>query len=136
MRRWERFRGSTVVGDVRVLRDVASRELGNTRDLYVYVPPSHARGGRRYPVLYMQDGQNLFDEDTSYSGEWRVDETMETLAGEGLQAIVVGIENAGHDRVAEYSVAKGRGADYVRFLVETVKPLVDSAFRTARSTSS
>ena len=133
---WQRFRGATVVGDVRVLRDVRSPQLRNARDVYVYLPPSHARGARRYPVLYLQDGQNLFDEETSYAGEWRVDETMEALAREGLEAIVVGIENAGGERIVEYSVAQGRGADYLRFLVETVKPLVDSEFRTERARES
>src|SRR5437763_6494714 len=130
MQAWQPFRGATVVGDVRVLRDLASPQLGNTRDLYVCLPPSHSRGRRRYPVVYMQDGQNLFDEETSYSGEWRVDETMAALAEEGIEAIVVGIENAGDDRLAEYSVAHGRGAEYLSFLVETVKPLVDAQFRT------
>src|SRR5437763_9719560 len=133
MQAWQPFRGATVVGDVRVLRDLASPQLGNARDLYAYLPPSYPRGGRRYPVVYMQDGQNLFDEETSFSGEWRVDETMAALAREGLEAIVVGIENAGDERAAEYAVARGRGAGYLSFLVETVKPLVDSDFRTERA---
>src|SRR5262245_49785410 len=131
MRVWQRFRGKTIVGDVRLLRGLASPQLGNERDLYVYVPPSYPRETRHYPVLYLQDGQNLFDEATSYAGEWRVDETMAALAEEGLEALVVGIENAGDARVAEYTMTQGRGADYLRFLVETVKPAVDSEFRTA-----
>src|SRR2546423_11474896 len=131
MQAWEPFRGATVVGDVRVLRGVANPPLGNARDLYVCLPPSHARGRRRYPVVYMQDGQNLFDEETSYAGEWRVDETMAALAADGIDAIVVGIPNAGDDRFAEYSVARGRGAEYLDFLAETVKPLVDAQFHTA-----
>jgi predicted alpha/beta superfamily hydrolase len=78
----------------------------------------------------MHDGQNLFDDATSFAGEWQVDETMEALAGEGLEPIVVGIANAGDDRAAEYAVDGGRGADYLDFLVETVKPLVDAGFPT------
>jgi predicted alpha/beta superfamily hydrolase len=114
----------TVVGDVRVLCDVESSQLGNARDLYVYLPPSHG-DGRKFPVLYMHDGLNLFDETTSNSGEWRVDETMEELAGEGIEAIVVGVPH-GPDRRHEYA---GEGADaYLSFLVETVRPLVEASF--------
>jgi predicted alpha/beta superfamily hydrolase len=127
---WEPFRGETVVGDVRVLHDLHSPQLGNARDLYVYLPPGHAAGADRYPVVYMHDGQNLFDEETSFAGEWQVDETMEALAGEGIEAIVVGVANGGEERADEYSVARGRGRQYLRFLAETVKPLVDDDFRT------
>jgi predicted alpha/beta superfamily hydrolase len=127
---WEPFRGATVVGDVRLLRDLDSPQLGNARDVYVYLPPGHAAGAERYAVVYMQDGQNLFDEETSFAGEWRGDETIELLADEGIEAIVVGVANAGAERADEYSVARGRGREYLRFLAETVKPLVDSDFRT------
>ena len=115
---WEPYRGTTVVGDVRVLR--------GERDLYVYLPPSHG-GGRRFPVLVMQDGLNLFDEPISHAGEWQVDETLEALAAEGLEAIVVGVPH-GADRGLEYA---GAGAEaYLRYLVETVLPLVRDAFDT------
>ena len=118
---WEQFRGDTVVGDVRVLRG----ELD--RDLYAYLPPSYGNEGR-FPVLYMHDGQNLFDEPTSANGEWRVDETMEELAREGIEAIVVGVPNAGDHRAHEYA---GTGMhEYLAFLAERVKPLVDTAFDT------
>jgi predicted alpha/beta superfamily hydrolase len=129
---------STVVGDLRVLPQVESPELGNRRDLLVHLPPSYTFGERRFPVLYMQDGQNLFDAATSFSGEWRVDETMVGLAAEGREAIVVGVANAGAERLDEYSPWRGgrhgggRGDAYVRFLVETVRPLVDAEFRTRR----
>ncbi len=84
----------------------------------------------------MQDGQNLFDQATSYSGEWRVDETMEALAAQGVESIVVGIPNAGVERIDEYGPfadARGRGGRgplYVQWIVETVKPLIDWSFRT------
>ncbi|MBZ0275864.1 MAG: alpha/beta hydrolase [Anaerolineae bacterium] len=125
----------TVTGSVQVYPALHSPQLGNERSLLVYLPPSYAASDRRYPVLYMHDGQNLFDEHTSYAGEWRVDETMEALSHEGLEAIVVGIPNAGERRVHEYSPfadsdSEGQGALYMRFMVETVKPLIDSAFRT------
>ena len=128
----------TVVGTVKVLPKVESSELRNRRDILVYLPPSYSRGHHTYPVLYMQDGQNLFDQHTSYSGEWRVDEILEALAREGLEAIVVGIPNMTVDRLYEYTPFRdpkfgGGGAPaYLRFVVQTVKPLVDAEFRTAR----
>ena len=116
--------GHTVVGDVRVLRDVESPQLGNRRDLFVYLPPSHG-SGRRFPVVYFHDGNNVFDEARAHDGEWRVDETLEALAGEGLEAIAVGIPH-GHDRSGEYA---GEAAEaYLSFLVDTVRPLVEASF--------
>ena len=121
---WEAFRGGTVTGDVRVLRGVESPQLGTRRDLYAYVPPSHG-SGRRFPVLYMQDGLNLFDDETSHGGEWRVDETLEELSREGIEAIAVGIPH-GVDRDGEY--AGERAEAYLDFLVDTVRPVVEGAF--------
>jgi len=129
--------GHTVVGDVRTLDSIYSPELRNHRKLYVYLPPSYANGDRRYPVIYMQDGQNLFDQALSYAGEWQVDEAMEALSVEGIEAIVVGVPNAGARRIDEYSPFRdqrlrkgGRGDWYVAFLANTVKPLIDRDFRT------
>ena len=128
--------GTRIAGTVKVLRDVASPELGNTRDLLVYLPPSYGIANRTYPAIYMHDGQNLFDPATSFAGEWGVDETLEALAVDGIEAIVVGIPNAGAQRLNEYSpfddprFGKGRADDYLRFVVDTVKPLVDDAFPT------
>ncbi|HEU5097965.1 MAG TPA: alpha/beta hydrolase-fold protein [Roseiflexaceae bacterium] len=138
---WHRYAehpwGHTVVGDVRTLESIYSPELRNRRKLYVYLPPSYAHKDRRYPVIYMQDGQNLFDQALSYAGEWQVDETMEALSQEGIEAIVVGVPNAGIHRIDEYSPFKdqrlrkgGRGDWYVAFLANTVKPLIDRDFRT------
>jgi predicted alpha/beta superfamily hydrolase len=117
--------GHTVVGDVRVLRGVESPQLEERRrDLYAYLPPSHG-SGPRFPVLYMQDGRNLFDEATAFDAEWRVDETMEELAREGLEAIVVGVPH-GKDRGGEY--AGDQAEAYLAFLADTVRPLVEDAF--------
>jgi isoamylase len=127
-----------VVGNIRRLERIESPQLGNRRDVLVYLPPSYASSGRHYPVLYMQDGQNLFDATTSFAGEWLVDETMERMAREGLEAIVVGIPNTGRNRAAEYSpfrderVGGGRGDDYLSFLIDTLKPRIDGEFRTRR----
>jgi predicted alpha/beta superfamily hydrolase len=131
-------RPHTVVGEIQVRRGVDSAELGDRRDLLVYLPPSYGAGGpRTYPTLYFQDGQNLFDRHTSFAGEWRADETLEALAAEGLEAIAVAIPNAGRGRIDEYSpfrhpgVGGGRADAYLRFLLGTVQPLVARRFRTA-----
>src|SRR6476469_3686925 len=84
----------------------------------------------------MHDGQNLFDAAGSYTGEWQVDETMEALSAEGIEAIIVGIANSGGGRALDYSAHKhslygGGGADaYVDFLIRKVKSLIDGSFRT------
>jgi len=147
VRRWVDYReaypgdGHTVVGTVKVLREVASPELGNARDLLVYLPPSYGWTYRHYPVVYLQDGQNLFDEATSFAGEWRVDETLESLHDEGMEAIAVGIPNMGAERLNEYSpfvdarLGGGAADAYLRFLVRVVRPLVESEFRVSRGAS-
>lgn len=128
--------GHTVVGEVLVYRGLLSPQLGNKRDIVVYLPPSYRKTSRHYPVLYMHDGQNLFDDATSFVGEWQVDESMERLAQEGIEVIVVGIPNLGVERLNEYSPFRdprhggGKGQKYLRFLIETVKPLIDGEFRT------
>jgi predicted alpha/beta superfamily hydrolase len=127
-------------GAMAVLRDVHSPELHNHRDVFVYLPPSYmapeARG-TRWPVLYMHDGQNLFDPELSFSGAWRVDLAMQTAARVGFECIVVGVSNLGGARLDEYSawfdesVGGGGAADlYVDFLLNTLKPMVDAQFRT------
>jgi len=127
-----------VVGNIRVLPGVHSPELGNTRDVHVYLPPSYAGSGRHYPVLYMHDGQNLFDATLAFAGEWRVDETLERVAGEGIELIVVAVPNMGADRLLEYTPfadaqkGGGRGDAYLDFLVRTLKPEIDLRFRTRR----
>ncbi len=126
----------TVKGTVKVLQGIESPQLGNRRDLLVYLPPSYGESARRYPVLYMHDGQNIFDSATSYAGEWYVDETMEALATEGIEAIVVGIPNIGERRFNEYipfpapDLEDAQGEQYVAFIADTIKPIIDRDFRT------
>ncbi|CAA9587740.1 MAG: GH13_11 / GH13 / CE1 / GH13_13 / GH13_10 / CBM48 / GH13_14 / GH13_37 [uncultured Thermomicrobiales bacterium] len=126
----------TITGNVMTIASLWSAELGNVRDLKIYLPPSYVDEERRYPVIYMHDGQNLFDEATAFADEWGVDETMEALAGEGIEAIVVGIPNMGTERLDEYSpfidarLGGGRGEDYLAFVAGTLKPYVDASFRT------
>jgi glycogen operon protein len=127
----------SIEGTVITVAAFASPQLDNRRDIMVYLPPGYDEGMERYPVLYMQDGQNLFDEQASFGGvEWRVDETMQALAGHGVQAIVVGIPNIGDRRLDEYSPFEdpqhggGKGDAYLAFIAETLKPYIDRAFRT------
>ena len=111
------------------------------RDIFVYLPPGYETDvEQRYPVLYLQDGQNLFDGATSYCGdEWRVDETAEQLIGELRiePLIVVGIYNAGAHRIDEYTPtvdeernAGGKSYLYSKMLRREIKPMIDREFRT------
>ena len=111
--------------------------LDRERTVRVYLPPGYEKSNKRYPVLYMHDGQNLFDAATSYSGEWGVDETLNELAKtKGLELIVVGVDNGGADRIHELNAwdnakfGKGEGRQYMDFVVGTVKPYVDKHYRT------
>ena len=133
---YERHRHS-ISGNIKIAQNVYSPQLKNQRDILVYLPPSYDQSQTHYPVLYMHDGYNLFDEATSFTGEWYVDETMEKLsAEENLEAIVVGIPSMGPERLAEYSPfvdhlhGGGKGEAYLSFMVHTLKPLIYTAFRT------
>jgi predicted alpha/beta superfamily hydrolase len=129
----------TIVGDLRYHRDFHSEILGNTRNVLVYLPPGYdSEPDARYPVLYMHDGQNLFDAATSFIGvEWNVDETVTRMVedGEVRPLIIVGVENTSQ-RAFEYTPVPDRargggGGDlYARFLVEEVKPFIDERYRT------
>lgn len=139
----------TYAGDIRFHEEFHSRLLGNVRTLRVYLPPGYAQGRRRYPVLYMHDGQNVFDAATSFIGvEWGVDEACEKLiaSGEIPPMIVVAIDN-NESRVEEYTptpgihretACGGRGPLYERFLISEVKPFIDRTYRTkpGRATTS
>ena len=111
---------------------------GIDRELAVYLPPSCGVAERRYPVLYMQDGQNLFDPELSFAGSWRVDLALDWAAARRQEAIVVGIPNVGGERIDEYSpfavsgARAGRGTQYVEYVAGTVKPLVDARYPTRR----
>ena len=124
-------------GRLKVFRQMKSPQLDNQRDIFVYLPPSYEiSGDRRYPVIYMQDGQNLFDPRTSFAGEWNVDGTLDEASEEGLEAIVVGIANVGAQRANEYSPfddpkhGAAKGDLYLSFVTDTLKPVIDGEFRT------
>ena len=132
-------RPSTAGPGVHVLAQrLAMPGLGRERTLRLYLPPSYESAPqRRYPVIYMHDAQNLFDDATSFAGEWGVDETLDELARtRGFEAIVVGIDNGGEERVHELSpwtnarYGPAQGEQYMAFVVDTVKPFVDAHYRT------
>lgn len=133
---------STRSGTLERLADVESPELGNRRDVWVSLPPGYATSRERYPVLYLHDGQNVFDRLTSFvQQEWGADEAALHSARAGRPLIVVAVDAAqqqplGPGRLSEYGpwpVAErgnGSGARYVGFLVDTLKPLIDARYRT------
>ncbi len=121
-----------VLGDLRVHANFRCPGLHHDRDLLVWLPPSYARGNKRYPVLYMHDGQNLFDPATSFCGQdWKVDETaMRLWRTKSVQEfIVVGVPNS-PDRMDEYNLFTPLGQAYASFLLGRVKPFVDRHYRT------
>lgn len=131
-----RARSKASPGTIERISAVYSPELDNERDLLVSLPSKYEAGERRYPVIYMHDGQNLFDPAMSFAGSWNVDVAMAELSLRGVEAIVVGIPNMGDERLAEYSpfehpqIGVGRGDLYLEFLINTVKPLIDRQYLT------
>jgi predicted alpha/beta superfamily hydrolase len=111
-------------------------QLSRTRKVWIYLPESYATSKKKYPVLYMHDGQNVFDDATSYAGEWGVDETLDTLGPMTEECIVVAIDHGGIKRLNEYNPydndrsGKGEGEKYADFLVKTLKPWIDKNYRT------
>jgi predicted alpha/beta superfamily hydrolase len=139
---------TTLTGNIQQHRAFPSKILKNRRDVLVYLPPGYRRfSTRHYPVLYLQDGQNVFDAATSFAGvEWSVDETAQQLIRKKLMEpiIIVAIANTGEDRIHEYAPtparidppkrkrSKGLLRSYGRFLIEELKPFIDRKYRTRR----
>jgi predicted alpha/beta superfamily hydrolase len=130
----------TLTGHFQHHKEFRSRFLKTPRDVIVYLPPDyHTSPEARYPVLYMNDGQNLFDAATAFGGnEWGIDETAERMiqAGEIQPLIIVGIYNTGYTRLAEYTHVKdkrgrgGRARAYGKLITNELKPLIDQTYRT------
>src|SRR5438477_11014612 len=101
----------TLTGNIKRRRTFPSKILGNRRDVLVYLPPGYSRFSRKkYPVLYLHDGQNVFDAATAFAGvEWGVDETAESLIRAKViePLIIVAVANMGDDRVHEYAPTPG-----------------------------
>jgi predicted alpha/beta superfamily hydrolase len=138
------IRVQSATGDLR-LHEFRSRVFHNTRFLRVWLPPGYddpANAGRRYPVLYLNDGQNLFEATTSFTGvEWQVDETGDRLIREGVvpPLMIVGIDNTGRGRIREYMphrslhpmMLRVQGTRYPTFLFKEVMPFIARNYRIA-----
>lgn len=130
--------GGTTEENVSILSyDFYMPQLDRYRRVWLYLPPDYDDSGKRYPVLYMHDGQNVFDPSTSFAGEWEVDESLNELFNNGDDGvIVVAIDNGGANRINEYSpwvnpqYGGGQGDEYAEFIVETLKPYIDEHYRT------
>jgi predicted alpha/beta superfamily hydrolase len=133
----------TLASNVQILSDSFRLPQlgGRARRIWLYLPPNYASArSKRYPVLYLQDGQNVFDEATAFSGEWGVDETLNQSVAAGqrnAECIVVAIDNGGDHRLDEYSPwanaeykKGGEGDQYTNFLALTLKPYIDAHYRT------
>ena len=117
----------------------AITQLNRTRRIWLYLPKNYAVSGKTYPVIYLNDGQNLFNEQTAAYGEWGVDECLDSLQKQiGKEVIIVGIDHGGHKRMNEYNpydhiqYGKGEGMQYASFLVTTLKPFIDRKYRTMK----
>jgi predicted alpha/beta superfamily hydrolase len=138
------IRAGSATGDLRI-HEFKSQVFRNTRFIRVWLPPGYdepSNQGRRYPVLYLNDGQNLFEPATSFTGvEWQVDETADRLIREGAidPMIVVGIDNGAKDRFREYMphrslqpmMLRVQGRRYPDFLIKEVMPFVGHTYRVA-----
>ena len=142
----------SLTGNIQRHKGFDSRILRNRRDMLVYLPRGYRRSVvKRYPVLYLHDGQNIFDAATAFGGvEWGVDETAQRLIGSRLvePLIIVAINNTEKERIHEYAPtrglidpekkrrSKGLARQYSRFLVEELKPFIDRRYRTRRDAAS
>ena len=125
-------KGLQITGNFRFLPKVHSKYLDHDRDVIVWLPPGYeVRPTKRYPVLYMHDGRQVFDPTTSTWGkDWQVDELAQDLILTGaVEPFIVVAADCTDARFDEYSPEK-KGADYVRFLIEELKPMVDATWRT------
>ncbi len=115
-------------------------QLHRSRRIWLYLPPGYESSKEKYPVIYMHDGQNLFDEATSFAGEWGIDEYLDSIYSMGKKAaIIVGIDNGQVKRMVEYNpytfqqFGEGEGDKYVDFLVKNLKPYIDRNYRTLKN---
>ena len=140
---WEDMLGwHTAVGNTHIVTlNFPMGNLMTTRRIWIYLPQDYYTSTAHYPVLYLQDAQNLFDEVyTAFGTEWGIDEAMQVLEDSlYTKAIIVGIDNGGANRINEYSpwintqYGGGQGEHYASFLVPNLKPFIDANFRTLPS---
>lgn len=139
--------GARLTGRFDLLHDFRSPALGTGRRVSIYLPPGYDTSTARYPAVYLQDGQNLFDPGRAFvpGQDWRLDETAEALIHTGQMApvILVGIDHGGTDRIEEYTPScdarrrvGGRLGAYRSFLIEELKPWIDARYRTRADAAS
>ena len=120
---------------IQLIKRFTMPQLKRRRKVYALLPHDYERSGKRYPVLYLQDAQNLFGEGSSY-GNWSIDRKLAVLAQHSKgDVIVIAIDHGDKRRLNEYApyrsrLGQGEGEEYVRFIVETLKPYIDDHFRT------
>ncbi|WP_369012612.1 alpha/beta hydrolase [Flavobacterium anhuiense] len=113
---------------------IEAPQLNTSKKIWIYLPEDYSKNiQKKYSVIYMQDAQNLFDAKTSYSGEWNVDEKLDSLKA---KVVVVGIEHGNEKRIDELTPFKnekyggGNADNYLEFIVKTLKPHIDKNYRT------
>lgn len=113
--------------------EIDAPQLQTKKKIWVYLPLNYEKSNKKYPVIYMHDAQNLFDKDYSFGGEWNIDETLDSLKA---KVIVIGIEHGNEKRFEELTPYKnekrggGNANAYLKFIVKTLKPQIDSTYRT------
>lgn len=135
----------TEKGTIEVVNNFYSSELDNEKTIRIYLPYGYEKSNKKYPVVYMPDGQNLFDVKTSqYGKEWKIDETLDRLYTNGKNdgIIIVGVDSLPSTRTSEYNIfsgispaspgkyEEGKGDRYAKFIVNTLKPYIDKNYRT------
>jgi len=128
---WNDLFSRGITGTVKYYHNFEDHNLKYTRDIMIWLPPSYVHSpNKRYPVLYAHDGQNLFAQNSVFNGEWRMDETADSLIrhGKTKEFIIVAINNT-RDRWAEYS-GTPEGMAYINFIIHNLKPFVDAHYRT------
>ena len=130
---WKDLKPLQISGQFKIIKDFKVPQLQNTKDLYIWLPPTYQTNKtKKYPVIYMHDGQNIFSPySATFGNEWSVDEVMKKLIEEGKvqEAIIVGVSSDSYERSLEYHVYK-KGRKYAQFLVDTLKPYIDESYRT------
>lgn len=128
---WNDIFNRSATGNINYYHNFEDHDLRYTRDVMVWLPPSYKKSpAKRYPVLYVHDGQNVFIPGSVYAGEWRLDEVADSLIKVGAteEFIIVAINNT-KDRWVEYS-GTPEGMNYLKFIATNLKPFIDNNFRT------
>ena len=134
-RNWLPFKSNLLPKVHLISEEFEIPQLNKTRRVWALLPHDYETSNERYPVLYLQDAQNLFNEKAAY-GNWEIDKKLAVMSEYKIgNLIIIAVEHAEKERIKEYNVGNtvlgtGQGKKYIRFLTETLKPFVDKNFRT------